>query len=323
MVEADLRDEPLEARSSVRTGPGLAEVVVDHHHSLGGPPEILRSTRQAVREPRRLLVIGHLLGRRRPDVHQRQPIPLPGLDLLRASVHGRASIAAGASTRSPFSVAVIAPLPARAGRRHELALHQLAQQPHQTAAIRLRHRLPARRRRPGRRRGGGERQASVGFPMATHLPRTATPRLPAASPRHPAGSAAPGARCSAPGHARSRPLWVQYSWLIEVAFHDHKQVLGFEDPQNQTPEAVARTAPMAGIIYDLVLLWYAARLQQGHATGWLVRPWYRSKTTPSFLDMLTAVRQDSWRLYFSDPPSPTPVVDKPPASWPDSLLSTA
>ena len=32
-------------------------------------------------------------------------------------------------------------------------------------------------------------------------------------------------------------------WTIEVAFHDQKQFLGFEDPQNQTPEAVARTAP--------------------------------------------------------------------------------
>ena len=112
-------------------------------------------------------------------------------------------------------------------------------------------------------------------------------------------------------------------WTIAVAFHDQKPVLGCEDPQNQPPEAVARTAPRAGLVYDLVLLWYAARLQQGLATGWLVRPWYRSKTTPSFLDMLTAVRQESWRLYFSDPPSPAPVVDQPPASWPDSLLSTA
>src|SRR5215210_7551488 len=101
-------------------------------------------------------------------------------------------------------------------------------------------------------------------------------------------------------------------WTIEVAFHDQKQALGFEDPQNQTATAVARTAPLAGIAYDLVLLWYAARLQQGRATGWLVRPWYRSKTTPSFLDMLTAVRQDSWRLHFSDPPSPTPVAQNSP-----------
>src|SRR5215212_1841194 len=112
-------------------------------------------------------------------------------------------------------------------------------------------------------------------------------------------------------------------WTIEVAFYNQKQFLGFEDPQNQTPEAVARTAPLAGIVYDLVLLWYAARLQHGLATGWLVRPWYRSKTAPSFLDMLTAVRQVSWRLYFSAPPSPTPVLHNPPASWADSLLSTA
>ena len=112
-------------------------------------------------------------------------------------------------------------------------------------------------------------------------------------------------------------------WTIEVAFHDQKQFLGFEDPQNQAAQAVARTAPMAGLVYDLVLLWYAARLQQGLATGWLVRPWYRSKTTPSFLDMLTAVRQESWRLYVSDPPSPTPAAEKPAAPWPATLLATA
>ena len=78
-------------------------------------------------------------------------------------------------------------------------------------------------------------------------------------------------------------------WTIEVAFHDQKQFLGFEDPQNQTPEAVARTAPMASVAYDLILLWYAARVQQGCASGWLVRPWYRSKASPSFLDMLLSL----------------------------------
>jgi hypothetical protein len=101
-------------------------------------------------------------------------------------------------------------------------------------------------------------------------------------------------------------------WTIEVAFHDQKQFLGFEDPQNQTATAVARTAPLAGLVYDLVLLWYAARLQQGHADGWTVRPWYRSKATPSFLDMLTVVRQESWHHSFSDPPSPTPLAQNSP-----------
>src|SRR5829696_2601125 len=112
-------------------------------------------------------------------------------------------------------------------------------------------------------------------------------------------------------------------WTIEVAFHDQKQFLGFEDPQNQTPTAVARTAPIASIAYDLVLLWYAARLQQGLASGWTARPWYRSKTTPSFLDMLTVVRQESWRLYLSDPPLPGPATQKSARSWAHDLLATA
>jgi hypothetical protein len=112
-------------------------------------------------------------------------------------------------------------------------------------------------------------------------------------------------------------------WTIEVAFHDQKQFLGFEDPQNQTATAGARTAPLAGIVYDLVLLWYAARSEQGHATGWPVRPWYRSKSSPSFLDMLTAVRQDSWRRLFSDPPSPTPVSQNPSTLAAPPLQATA
>jgi hypothetical protein len=112
-------------------------------------------------------------------------------------------------------------------------------------------------------------------------------------------------------------------WTIEVAFHDQKQCLGFEDPQNQTPEAVARTAPLASIAYDLVLLWYAARVQQGLTSDWLVRPWYRSKTTPSFLDMLTAVRQESWRIFFSDPPMPGPPAQKSAHAWAHDLLATA
>lgn len=112
-------------------------------------------------------------------------------------------------------------------------------------------------------------------------------------------------------------------WTIEVAFHDQKQFLGFEDPQNQAAIAVARTAPLAGLVYDLVLLWYAARLRQGQATAWSVRPWHRSKTAPSFLDMPTAVRQESWHLLFSDPPTPTPVAQNPPALGHQALPATA
>ena len=101
-------------------------------------------------------------------------------------------------------------------------------------------------------------------------------------------------------------------WTLEVSFHDQKQALGFEDPQQQAERAVARSAPLAGLVYALVLLWYAGQVEQGLARGWLVRPWYRSKTAPSFLDMLTALRQDSRPLVISAPPCPPRRRKNPP-----------
>lgn len=110
-----------------------------------------------------------------------------------------------------------------------------------------------------------------------------------------------------------------HRWTLEVSFHDQKQFLGFEDPQSQTARAVARTAPLAGIVYDLVLLWYAGQVERGRATGWVVRPWYRTKSAPSFLDMLTALRQDSRPLVISAPPCPARRLEKPAHSAPGPL----
>ena len=112
-------------------------------------------------------------------------------------------------------------------------------------------------------------------------------------------------------------------WTLEVAFHDQKQFLGFEDPQNQTGQAVQRTAPLAGLVYDLVLLWYAERIQQGGAPAWAVRPWYRSKSAPSFLDMLTAVRQESWHRDVSAPPCRPRCPHNCPMPRPDPGLAAA
>jgi hypothetical protein len=93
-------------------------------------------------------------------------------------------------------------------------------------------------------------------------------------------------------------------WTLEVTFHDSKQHLGFGQAQNQTPQAVARTAPFAGLVYSLVLLWAAAHLQQGGTLSWIVRPWYPTKTAAAFPDLLMALRQDLWRTRFSTPPVP-------------------
>jgi hypothetical protein len=93
-------------------------------------------------------------------------------------------------------------------------------------------------------------------------------------------------------------------WTLEVTFHDSKQHLGFGQAQNQTPEAVARTAPFAAMVYSLVLLWAAVHLHQGGTLSWIVRPWYRSKTTVAFPDLLTALRQELWMARFSQSPVP-------------------
>ena len=113
-------------------------------------------------------------------------------------------------------------------------------------------------------------------------------------------------------------------WTLEVTFHDVKQSLGFEDPQNQTPEAVRRTAPLAFLSYDLVLLWAATPARRGQPVGWIHRPWYRSKTAPSFADMLTAVRFDTWpHLALFDPPSHSQRHKNWPPPWPHAVLASA
>lgn len=114
-----------------------------------------------------------------------------------------------------------------------------------------------------------------------------------------------------------------HRWTLEVTFHDAKQFLGFEDPQSQTPKAVQRTAPLAFVVYDLVLLWAAAEQQHGSALTWVDRPWYRGKQTPSFQDMLTALRQAGRRQAFSAAPSAPWHLQKALADWPDAVLATA
>ena len=111
-------------------------------------------------------------------------------------------------------------------------------------------------------------------------------------------------------------------WTIEVTFHDSKQFLGFANPQSQAEQAVLRTAPMAFVVYDLVLLWYADQMKHDTALLWVLRPWYRGKSDPSFLDMLTTLRLTGW-LRFSQPSRHTRATQNPHAAWAQALLSTA
>jgi len=72
--------------------------------------------------------------------------------------------------------------------------------------------------------------------------------------------------------------------------------LGLEDPANRLPLAVQRTAPMALVLYSLIVVWFH-RLGQ----AWVrfpYRPWYKKKVEPSFADMLSTLRRVSWEEQF-------------------------
>lgn len=81
-------------------------------------------------------------------------------------------------------------------------------------------------------------------------------------------------------------------WAIEVTFENCKQLLGLEDPANRKPRAIERTAPMALVLYSLVVVWFE---RVGHLdVAFPERPWYAKKAEPSFADMLSTLRRVSW-----------------------------
>jgi len=80
-------------------------------------------------------------------------------------------------------------------------------------------------------------------------------------------------------------------WGIEVTFRDLKQHLGFAETSARAPRAVQRSAPFVGLLYTVVVLWYAEAGRGSRWDVWPCRPWYRRKVSPSFEDMLWAIRR--------------------------------
>ena len=82
-----------------------------------------------------------------------------------------------------------------------------------------------------------------------------------------------------------------YRWAIECTFENSKQFLGLEDPANRVRLAVSRTAPMALLLFSMIVVWFHTL---GHRlVKFPERPWYTTKKEPSFADMLTTLRQQS------------------------------
>ena len=86
--------------------------------------------------------------------------------------------------------------------------------------------------------------------------------------------------------------WYALRRSLEVAFHNSRQHLGFEEPPGWSRQAAQRTAPVALLLYSLTVWWFA---QEGHrhyrppATSWYAKP------GASFGDMLATLRRDSLR----------------------------
>jgi hypothetical protein len=82
-------------------------------------------------------------------------------------------------------------------------------------------------------------------------------------------------------------------WSVELAFFDSKQYLGLHDPRVWSERSGERAHPMAWFIGSLTILWYCTA---GHDGSHVVRerPWYTRKVTPTFTDMLGALRLQMW-----------------------------
>ena len=81
-------------------------------------------------------------------------------------------------------------------------------------------------------------------------------------------------------------------WSVELTFANAKGLLGLEDPANRVDKAVRRTAPMALVLYSLVVAWVGRC--GGRPIRFPDRPWYRRKAEPSFADLWSALRRASW-----------------------------
>lgn len=102
-------------------------------------------------------------------------------------------------------------------------------------------------------------------------------------------------------------LLEQYAcrWSIEVTFFDIKQYLGFADSQAWTEQAVQRTAPFAGYLYTIIVIWYATAGRGSPLDVIPHRPWYTAKRCPSFPDMLGAAQRAAALSKVFDPASNT------------------
>jgi hypothetical protein len=80
-------------------------------------------------------------------------------------------------------------------------------------------------------------------------------------------------------------------WGIECFFREAKQLLGFADSQARKEAAVLRVAPLIGLLYTVLVLWFAEGAVRSPLAVLPVRPWYVHKRGFSFADILRTARR--------------------------------
>jgi hypothetical protein len=80
-------------------------------------------------------------------------------------------------------------------------------------------------------------------------------------------------------------------WGIEVFFREAKQLLGFADSQARKEAAVLRVAPLVGLLYSTLVIWFVQDIYRMPVAALPVRPWYRHKVGLCFADVLRAARR--------------------------------
>lgn len=102
-------------------------------------------------------------------------------------------------------------------------------------------------------------------------------------------------------------------WAIEVCFRDLKQVLGFADSTARARAAVLRVAPFVGLLYSVLVIWFAEGAWKSNLATPPLRPWYSHKREHSFSDILRAARRMLQGVDVLDPASDFMNLRKP---WP-------
>lgn len=79
-------------------------------------------------------------------------------------------------------------------------------------------------------------------------------------------------------------------WGIEVFFRDAKQWLGFADSAARLEHAVRRVAPLVGLLYTVLVVWFLEHHGRTFTASPPLRPWYPHKSGLSFADILRQAR---------------------------------